>query len=77
MIEKKFRGKSIQTGEYVYGDLIHCHKDLTYIKVKADHPMFDMLMDIWKLCEEVDPDSVSQLVKIDKDGNEIYEDDIK
>ena len=73
---KKFRGKNILNGEYVYGDLIHCEKDTTYIKVKANHPRFDLLIDIMKLCVKVDPKTVAQLVDIDSKGNEVYEDEI-
>ena len=54
----KFRGRHIATdGKMVYGDLIH---------VKGKPVIFG------DTCEEVDPDSIAQLVGYDKAGNEMY-----
>lgn len=63
----KFRGRDVNTGEYVYGDLrivgirphiykaAHCYYEETLIEVEAD--------------------SVAQLIEVDKNGNEVYEND--
>ena len=55
----KFRGLGID-GEIYYGDLIH---------VKGKPVIFG------DTCEEVEPDSVAQLVGYDKSGREVYEGD--
>ena len=58
----KFRGKSINTGEWVYG----------YFK-KNRHG--DCYIENDGLTIVVDPETVSQLVDICEDGSEIYEGD--
>lgn len=63
----KFRGVSLDTGEFVYGDLriigIRPH-----IFKEAQCYYDEELI-------EVEPDSVAQLVGFDRDGNEVYEGD--
>ncbi len=63
----KFRGRNIDTGEFVFGDLriigIHAH-----IFKEADCYYEEELI-------EVEPDSVAQLVGYDANGREVYEGD--
>ena len=65
----KFRGKSILTDEWLYGDLVH----------SADNKRFGILVndkDSYDECE-VAPDTVGQFIGLyDCDGKEIYEGDI-
>ena len=53
----EFIGNSLETGNSVYGDLIHCGK-LVYIKVNDVEEIYDTKLDLWKNCIEVDPKSV-------------------
>lgn len=64
----KFRGKRIDNGEFVYGDLIHYPKNV-YIRFKD----IDAPMEYFHV--EVFPDFVSQLVGYDVDDEEVYEGD--
>lgn len=57
----KFRGRDIR-GRILFGDIRH-NNGVWF--------MFDG--DFWY---EVDSDSIAQLVGVDKDGNEVYEDDL-
>ena len=61
----KFRGRDIETGEYVYGDLIQ-RNDKTLIHERGTIA-----------AKYVEPDSVAQFTDgYDEDGNEVYEGDI-
>lgn len=63
----KFRGKRLDNGEWIYGDLIHIDK--SDIGIVTDY-------DYWQGCR-VDPETVSQFVGItDDSGRELYEGDI-
>ena len=63
MRQIKFRGRSLYSGELVYGNLTHGTDGNFYI--------FDGRRPHW-----VDPESVAQLVGHDKNGKEVYEGDV-
>lgn len=73
MREIKFRGKSITTGEWVYGDLIHEDLDFDTDKV---YIRYNNKQDYKYDIVEVDPNTVGQYIRCKANGEEIYEGDI-
>ena len=61
----KFRGRDIETGEYIYGDFIHRGPE-------AGHPG---IIDNFDFYHEVEPQSVEQRITLDKNYNGIYDGD--
>lgn len=72
MKEIKFRGKRVDNGEWIVGDLIHYHED--------DFKILDQNCGCWDILHdgyEVIPESVGQFTGLkDRNEVEIYENDI-
>lgn len=72
--EIKFRGKSLDNDEWIYGSLIRTTKDQCYIMEKrAFIPALSMPAECFI---EVDPKTVGLYFDIDKEDTELYEGDI-
>ena len=72
--EIKFRGRSIHSGELVYGDLVHT--DTGAVNIRYIEKNFGGVAGrIAIFVKEVEPYSVAQLIGYDADGNEVYEGD--
>ena len=61
----KFRGRHIDTDDFVFGDLIH-----------MSGGRIGIIFDKRVAAVEVVPDSVAQFVGYDKNGREVYEGDV-
>lgn len=79
-LKYKFRGKRVDNGEYVYGDLISIWEDgQEYPRIRSTRDYYtdkngNRVADCFYY--DVLPESVAMLVYVDKTGKEYYEGDI-
>ena len=74
MREIKFRGKSKETGEWIYGGIAFGGEEFNNT-VYITNPKYDGEQVYWMY--EVNPETVGQYTgQKDKENNEVYEDDI-
>ena len=77
-IEILFRGKSVNSGEWVYGDLVRIpNGDSFEYYIISDFDDMDGIYDVGKYAIKVIPETVSEFCGLtDKNGKKIFEGDI-